>query len=546
MTPKTAALRLALGLSLTALRMPASEDGAHPLAVSRAPEWTALFERTSGWLGADGIYSIPLNGYDAALGPRSAPRTLFIFSDTRIGHADPRTLVLAEKGMPSHTAALLDGTAPARDAVTFHYGDNADGGLGHLFTGRHNWLNDGIAIGGNVFITAFSEKDWKPTRLDLVTLPLANGLPDFRNVRVTPGIPLLHKDADHDIMFGVALMDLSAAAGAPRPDGHVYAYGYRDNKKDGSRKDAVVARVPRDAYADPAQWAFWDGQSWVPDIAAAKRDAATLHRHVSAEFSVTPLTEGPYSGKYLMVYCRDVQTRDMMYAVGESPAGPFGPGILFHRAQEQDTYNPFNGGNTYTYNAKAHPHLSPPGRLLVSYNVNQGGGNPATTEIYRPRFLWLDLNRFADPAAPRAAAGRNAALGRPSDASSNADLAAKAVDGKADRPEDQWRSAETAAPHWLAVDLGKETTVTGYTVKHASVTGKEPTVLNTRDFRLQSSRDGTSWADADTVTGETHHTTARTLAAPVSARHFRLYITRPSQSAEPAARIQELELHAAE
>jgi hypothetical protein len=26
-----------------------------------APEWTALMERTSGWFGADGIFSIPLD-----------------------------------------------------------------------------------------------------------------------------------------------------------------------------------------------------------------------------------------------------------------------------------------------------------------------------------------------------------------------------------------------------------------------------------------------------------------------------------------------------
>ena len=29
-----------------------------------APEWTALMERTSGWFGADGIYSIPLHGVE--------------------------------------------------------------------------------------------------------------------------------------------------------------------------------------------------------------------------------------------------------------------------------------------------------------------------------------------------------------------------------------------------------------------------------------------------------------------------------------------------
>ena len=394
MTPQRNNRTLIWALTLAVSGVLAGSE--RPLAVTRAPEWTAVFERTAGWLGADGIYSIPLNGYDAAIGPRSAARTLFVFSDTRIGEADPRTLVITGRGMPSHSAATLDGTAPHAEAISFHFGYRDDGGLGHLFTGTHTWLNDGIAIGDHVFITAFAEKGWKPVRLDLIALPLAKGRPDFKRVRICSDIPLLYRDETIDIMFGVALMDLSEAAGAPPPDGHVYAYGYRDNKKQGSRKDAVVARVRRDAYADPAQWRFWDGHAWRPDISVAAYEAATLQRHISTEFSVTPVNEGLYRGKFLMVYCRDVQTRDMMVAVGETPTGPFSDGVRVYRAPEPDTYDPLNGGTTYTYNAKAHPHLSPPGRLLMSYHVNQHGGLPTTTEIYRPRFLWLDLHRYTD------------------------------------------------------------------------------------------------------------------------------------------------------
>jgi hypothetical protein len=39
------------------------------------PEWDALFERESGWIGADGNYSIPLGG----------DTTLWLFSDTFVG-----------------------------------------------------------------------------------------------------------------------------------------------------------------------------------------------------------------------------------------------------------------------------------------------------------------------------------------------------------------------------------------------------------------------------------------------------------------------------
>ena len=49
-----------------------------------APEWTKLFERTSGWFGADGIFSIPLSGVDKN-NNQGNDSTLLLFSDTYIG-----------------------------------------------------------------------------------------------------------------------------------------------------------------------------------------------------------------------------------------------------------------------------------------------------------------------------------------------------------------------------------------------------------------------------------------------------------------------------
>src|SRR3546814_6250864 len=50
--------------------------------VTEAAEWTALFDRTSGWFGADGIFALPLSGVDQAGGSDS---TMLIFSDTMVG-----------------------------------------------------------------------------------------------------------------------------------------------------------------------------------------------------------------------------------------------------------------------------------------------------------------------------------------------------------------------------------------------------------------------------------------------------------------------------
>ncbi|MFB7085232.1 hypothetical protein [Streptomyces sp. NPDC056296] len=53
----------------------------------------------------------------------------------------------------------------------------------------------------------------------------------------------------------------------------------------------------------------------------------------------------------------------MMYAIGDNPAGPFSAPTRFYTAPEFEGVGP---GQRYTYNAKAHPSLSQPGKLLVS------------------------------------------------------------------------------------------------------------------------------------------------------------------------------------
>lgn len=107
--------------------------------------------------------------------------------------------------------------------------------------------------------------------------------------------------------------------------------------------------------------------------------------------SVTPVTGGPYKGKYIAVYTKGVQTAHVMYAIGDSPVGPFSEPVEFYTCPETGAAAKGGNGTLYTYNAKAHPHLSEGGKLLVSYNVNDNYGLAGHTYDYHPRFLWLDL-----------------------------------------------------------------------------------------------------------------------------------------------------------
>ena len=506
-----------------------------PLAASQADEWTQLFDRRSGWIGADGIYSVPLDGHDGLAAATPASRTVFIFSDTRVGTVDRLDLTYDQTGFLNNSSAVLTGDRPLQSQATFVTPENGAFGSGF-------WMNDGIAIGGTLYATGFApDSNWNAARVDLIAVPIVDGVPDYGSVRRTEDVGLLVRTSTHIVMFGVGITDNSAA------DGHVYVYGYR-NTLLGGQKDLVVARVPKAGFADvPRQgvnspWRFWSGSEWTSDITVTEQDAAVLHSDVSTELSVTPIPTGRYAGKYLLVYTRNVMSTGLEYAVGDTPIGPFSAGVLFYNCPEPFIYGAQTEGATYCYNAKAHPSLSRKGKLLVSYNVNRVGGDPLTTEIYRPRFVWLDLNTPA-AAEPTPRVTTNVAAGRPVTSSHGQVTAARATDGAWNGLEDGW-VAQTRQSTWLTVDLGAIRTISGYRVKHAGYGGSPSgTAFNTRDFAVEVSPGPRGpWSTVDVVTGNTENLTDRLLRRPASARYVRLHVARPTQSADAATRVLEFEV----
>ena len=343
-----------------------------------AADWTALFDRSHGWLNADGIFSIPLDGNDSLSSATSTTKTLFVFSDTMVGTADSETRRYKDVGMISHSAAQLEGHEPEPTNIRFVYGTNGDGSRSDMF-GLHTWLQDGLVVDGTVYLIGLrpDKKDWKPVGLDLIEIPLgADGWPDWTKFKRTPNIPILFRNEREHINFGIGVTDQSAT------DGFVYVYGYRDDLKT-HRKSLVVARVPKKSYPDFSRWTFWNGQDWLPEIESLLVPGAVLAERVSCELSVTPLPDG----RFILIYSRDSIGPVLEYRLGPTPIGPFASPIPFFETPEPKTL----GQGIYTYNAKAHPHLSKPGMLLVSYNVNRMGGLPRNIDEYRPRFVTLPI-----------------------------------------------------------------------------------------------------------------------------------------------------------
>lgn len=98
--------------------------------------------------------------------------------------------------------------------------------------------------------------------------------------------------------------------------------------------------------------------------------------------------------------------------------------------------------------------------------------------------------------------------------------------------------ATGSEPHWLAVDLGMEYTISEFVVKHAEA-GGEGSTYNTRDYKIQVSNDGSAWTDVVDVKGNmsgiSNHATAL-----VTARYVRLYII--DAGGDSAARIYEFQV----
>ena len=368
--------------------IPDSGQVALPFKVERALAWDALLDRTSGWTGADGIYSIPLSGVEI---PSASPndRTLLVFSDTFIGRVESNNHRKDSK-LVNNTYAVLNGNQPDSNQVEFLWRTDQRRQPQAVFApetpnskpGDWYWLMDGIAIDEKIHVFGLRLTtgsggvfNFKIVGVSLISFTL-DAADSVRNCRQLD-TPLFyqHETDGWEIVLGQAVMPMTEVSGNPNPDGYIYVYGPKDQT---GRKDLVAARILPADIEDFSKYRYWDGQTWSAEIA----NCAPITSGISQEFSVSPLADG----KFLLVFQFGSQVG---IRVGDSPVGPFD----FYREiwQCPEVYDdPY----IFVYNAKAHPHLSTPEKLLISYNVNTFNfwDHFIDADIYRPRFITLELN----------------------------------------------------------------------------------------------------------------------------------------------------------
>ncbi len=370
------------GRELTAAPQPPVLDTTEiRIVAERADEWTDLFKRSNGWFGGDGIYSIPIL---SSHGMENGVTTMFIFSDSLIGQLLNGKLTSSYR-MINNSAAFLSGLQPNRDSLRFVWGLNGNDRISSLFVPRdlgegqkdYYWLGDGFVNRelSKTYIFAYrmrnrdSGEEWSFETVGTELIAIPKDCPPPFKCHVQIPTPLHFNDGD----FGACIFPNSEKYGAPLPDGYVYIYGVR-----GKAKRLMVARVKPKEFENFSKWRFWNGNYW-----DAKSDnIAYLADGVSNELSLSPIP----GGKYVLTYQKNGIEPEIMVRFSDSPIGPFGPEIKVWQCEEAKVHNHF------AYNAKAHPDISAPGELLVSYNVNAFNFNENIKkypQLYRPRFIRL-------------------------------------------------------------------------------------------------------------------------------------------------------------
>lgn len=359
-------------------------------SVEPAPEWTELFNRTTGWFGGDGIFAVPFSGVDS----HPSDSILFLFSDTMVGQIENGVLKPGYS-MINNSAMILHGKEASPSKAHFLVNANAGRKAKSLFVPNtagvqkedYYWLGDGFvnhALDSSLYIFAYRIRNtndnsafpFREVGNSVIIVPRESKYPFSHHRQID--LPFSANRDSLSASFGVGILANTGAAGEPNPDEYIYVYGVR-----GKAKELIAARTTPERFENFSSWQFYNGENWSADFNAAMPVADS----VSNELSITSLGDN----KYALIYQYAGIMPTIYMQIGPSPVGPFGP-----RQKIWNTSGDIKEKDLFTYNAKAHPAISKPGELLVSYNVNSFNFLEKIEKIpnlYRPRFVRIVFNK---------------------------------------------------------------------------------------------------------------------------------------------------------
>jgi hypothetical protein len=143
-------------------------------------------------------------------------------------------------------------------------------------------------------------------------------------------------------------------------------------------KEVHLARARTGHLLGP--WQFSTGSGWSSDPAAS----APLLGNVGSSYGVTRV-----DGQYVLATTGSFLDPQIYLYTAPTPAGPFTGGTKIYTAPEAS-----NG--LYAYNVAAHPELTGPGKLVLSYNVNSSRLSDLYANINNNRARFITVS-FARP-----------------------------------------------------------------------------------------------------------------------------------------------------
>ncbi len=349
--------------------------GRHPLpqfSVEPLPRYEALFQRSQGWTGGDGVFSVGLD----------SNRILWLFGDTFIGEVkDGRHI---DDVLVNNSIAIQKGKEPLPTGINFYYGETVKGkpeaflrpsdGVGWF------WPYHGVRTKDGLF-------------LFLIQVERTDGIPGFDFRPVATWLGKVSNPDDPPKSWQVSQQKIPWS-GENRLWGssvlvkgeNCYIFGTVDESSAGVRQtQLILARVPAAQIMDFDQWRFFSKGEWVDEADRAEG----LSANVASEFSVSFQS---VINQYLMLYTQDSLSKYMVFRLAPEPHGPWGAPIRFYRCPEAE-WDP----RIFCYAAKGHPEISlSPEELIVTYTTNSTDLDliESDARLYRPRFLRL---RFWSP-----------------------------------------------------------------------------------------------------------------------------------------------------
>ncbi len=309
--------------------------------------WNAYGDAGGHWTGGDCASSVPLPD----------GRIVWLFCDTFLGTVNPDHSRPASSPLIRNAIVVQQG-----NALTTRHGGTPEtprsliGPTGAGVGRRWYWPGDGVVENDRLCVFY--------TRV----LQHGPGGWDFRTVGT--GVGCLSLPGLVPVEF--TLLPVSGAVSWGKAvltdGGYTYVYGVEEP---GPAKYLHLARARAGALTGP--WEFFTGSGWSRSEAASAR---LLHR-IGHGFSVDRV-----GSRYVLV---TAQLSGLVVGYSAArPEGPFGgkrrlysPPEIRHRRDR------------IAYDARAHPELSGPDRLVISYNVNSLVQADALRDarIYRPRFI---------------------------------------------------------------------------------------------------------------------------------------------------------------